>query len=45
MQAHLLGLQSKMRMYQGPIYDGKPLKDADGNRRPDAEAVPRAAGR
>ncbi len=28
MQAHILGLQSKMRMYQGPIYDGKPLKEA-----------------
>ena len=29
LQAHLLGLQSKMRMYQGPIYDGQPLKDAE----------------
>jgi outer membrane protein assembly factor BamD (BamD/ComL family) len=28
LQAHLLGLQSKMRMYQGPLYDGQPLKDA-----------------
>lgn len=26
--AHLLGLRSKMRMYQGPSYDGKPLDDA-----------------
>ena len=28
LQAHLLGLQSKMRMYQGPVYDASPLKDA-----------------
>ena len=26
--AHLLGLQSKLRMYQGPNYDGTPLEDA-----------------
>ncbi len=26
--AHLLGLQSKLRMYQGPDYDGLPLEDA-----------------
>jgi outer membrane protein assembly factor BamD (BamD/ComL family) len=26
--AHLLGLESKQRMYQGPLYDGAPLKDA-----------------
>ena len=26
--AHLLGLQSKMRVYQGTLYDEKPLKDA-----------------
>ncbi|QDU87035.1 Outer membrane protein assembly factor BamD [Pirellulimonas nuda] len=26
--AHLLGLQSKLRMYQGPDYDGTPLDDA-----------------
>jgi len=26
--AHLLGLESKQRMYQGPLYDGTPLKDA-----------------
>ncbi len=26
--AHLLGLQSKLRMYQGPDYDGTPLEDA-----------------
>ncbi len=26
--AHLLGLQAKLRMYQGPDYDGKPLEDA-----------------
>jgi len=28
MQAHLLGLQSKMRIYQGPLYDARALKDA-----------------
>ena len=27
-QAHLLGLQSKLRSYQGPAYDPTPLKDA-----------------
>jgi len=26
--AHLLGLESKQRMYQGPLYDGTPLKEA-----------------
>ncbi|TWT88202.1 Outer membrane protein assembly factor BamD [Pseudobythopirellula maris] len=26
-EAHLLGLQSKMRMYQGPDYDGTPLEE------------------
>jgi len=26
--AHLLGLESKQRMYQGPLYDGLPLKEA-----------------
>lgn len=26
--AHLLGLQSKLRIYQGPDYDGVPLEDA-----------------
>ncbi|MEN6556697.1 MAG: outer membrane protein assembly factor BamD [Thermoguttaceae bacterium] len=29
MKAHVLGLQSKMRMYQGAMYVGGPLKDAD----------------
>lgn len=28
-QAHLLGLQCKLRRYQGPDYDGKPLEEAD----------------
>ncbi|OHB80788.1 MAG: hypothetical protein A2W31_09010 [Planctomycetes bacterium RBG_16_64_10] len=28
-QAHLLGLQCKLRRYQGPEYDGKPLEEAD----------------
>lgn len=28
-QAHLLGLQSKIRSYQGPQYDAQPLEDAD----------------
>jgi outer membrane protein assembly factor BamD (BamD/ComL family) len=27
-QAHVLGLQAKQRMYQGPLYDGTPLDDA-----------------
>lgn len=27
-EAHLLGLQSKMRKYQGPDYDGTPLEEA-----------------
>jgi outer membrane protein assembly factor BamD (BamD/ComL family) len=27
-EAHLLGLQSKLRKYQGPDYDGKPLEEA-----------------
>jgi len=27
-KAHILGLQSKLRVYQGPRYDGKPLSDA-----------------
>lgn len=27
-QAHLLGLQSKLRVYQGKDYDGTPLRDA-----------------
>ena len=27
-QAHLLGMQAKLRSYQGPHYDGKPLQDA-----------------
>jgi len=26
--AHMLGIESKHRMYQGPIYDGTPLKEA-----------------
>jgi outer membrane protein assembly factor BamD (BamD/ComL family) len=29
LQAHILGLESKQRMYQGPLYDGNPLKDGD----------------
>lgn len=28
-QAHVLGLQSKRAMYQGPLYDSAPLNDAD----------------
>jgi len=28
-QAHLLGLQCKLRRYQGPDYDGTPLEEAD----------------
>jgi len=28
-QAHVLGLQAKLRMYQGKDYDGVPLKDAE----------------
>jgi outer membrane protein assembly factor BamD (BamD/ComL family) len=28
-EAHLLGLQCKLRMYQGPLYDATPLKDAE----------------
>ncbi len=28
-QAHLLGLQSKMKLYQGPQYDKKPLLEAE----------------
>jgi outer membrane protein assembly factor BamD (BamD/ComL family) len=28
-QAHLLGLKSKQMVYQGPMYDSKPLNDAD----------------
>jgi len=28
-QAHLLGLQCKLRRYQGPDYDGTPLDEAD----------------
>ena len=28
-EAHLLGLQSKMRKYQGPDYDGTPLEEAE----------------
>ncbi|MEM6331507.1 MAG: tetratricopeptide repeat protein [Planctomycetota bacterium] len=28
-EAHLLGLQSKLRKYQGPDYDGTPLKEAE----------------
>ena len=27
--AHLLGIQVKLRRYQGPTYDGKPLKEAE----------------
>ena len=27
-EAHILGLQCKLRMYQGPNYDGGPLEDA-----------------
>ena len=27
-EAHILGLQCKLRMYQGPDYDGTPLEDA-----------------
>lgn len=27
-EAHLLGLQAKLRKYQGPEYDGKPLEEA-----------------
>lgn len=26
--AHLLGIEAKQRMYQGPLYDGTPLKEA-----------------
>ncbi len=29
MQAHLLGLQAKMRVYQGTSYDGAPLKEGE----------------
>jgi outer membrane protein assembly factor BamD (BamD/ComL family) len=29
LQAHILGLQSKLRVYQGNLYDGTPLKQAD----------------
>lgn len=29
LQAHLLGLQSKLRVYQGKLYDGTPLTEAD----------------
>ena len=28
LKAHILGLQSKMKSYQGPNYNGQPLKDA-----------------
>ena len=28
-QAHILGLQSKLRVYQGELYDGVPLDEAD----------------
>jgi outer membrane protein assembly factor BamD (BamD/ComL family) len=28
-EAHLLGLQSKMRKYQGPDYDGTPLEESE----------------
>jgi len=28
MNAHLLGLQAKMRIYQGTLYDGTPLKES-----------------
>ncbi|MHC4180387.1 MAG: tetratricopeptide repeat protein, partial [Planctomycetota bacterium] len=28
-QAHVLGLQSKLRVYQGKLYDGTPLNEAD----------------
>jgi outer membrane protein assembly factor BamD (BamD/ComL family) len=28
-QAHLLSLQCKLRKYQGPDYDGKPLREAE----------------
>ena len=28
-QAHILGLQSKLRIYQGKLYDGTPLDEAD----------------
>ncbi len=28
-RAHLLGIQSKLQMYQGHLYDGTPLKEAD----------------
>jgi outer membrane protein assembly factor BamD (BamD/ComL family) len=29
LQAHVLGLQSKLRVYQGKLYDGTPLSEAD----------------
>ena len=29
LQAHLLGLQCKLRKYQGPNYNGKPLEEAN----------------
>jgi len=29
LQAHVLGLQSKLRVYQGELYDGTPLSEAD----------------
>ena len=29
LQAHVLGLQSKLRVYQGNLYDGTPLSEAD----------------
>jgi outer membrane protein assembly factor BamD (BamD/ComL family) len=28
-EAHILGLQCKLRIYQGPDYDGKPLEEAE----------------
>lgn len=28
-KAHVLGMKSKVKMYQGPMYEGSPLKDAE----------------
>ena len=43
--AHLLELQAKLKIYQGPKYSIVPLERRPGNCRPDAQAIPRPTRR
>jgi outer membrane protein assembly factor BamD (BamD/ComL family) len=44
-EAHILGLQAKLLKYQGPDYDGKPLKEAETLAAQTLKAFPRETGK